>query len=586
MSDGAGQQDDQQAQGPRPDQGPRPEWNAPRAEEETPRRAIPLPPGPQYQQSTPNQTAPNQSAPNQSVPNQPGQNQGWQNPGWQLPGAPVQGAQYPQPVQHPQQAQVPAPYGGWHGGGGYPPVPGQVIGSGPAKPPRKKKRRLLAAGAMSIAALLVAGSVAWGIDQQVGGSHGSQLSQTQFDPAAVASKVSPGLVNIKTVLGLENAKAAGTGIVLTSDGVILTNHHVIEGATSITVTDVGNGKTYVATVVGYDEDHDIAVLKLKDASGLQTAKLGNSDNVKVGDQVVGIGNAGGKGGTPTYAAGKITALNQAITATDQNGQDPENLKNLLQTDANIQAGQSGGPLANANGEVIGVDTAGNNGGNGGQGNPGQTSAGSATNSNPHLAADGDGFPQNPYGDPGTGGQWNGSQGNGSQGDGGQGDGGQGFGGQGQGDQGYGGQGDGSQGYGGQGNGGQGNGGQGGSGTGAQGYAIPINQAMDIAKKIQSGQESADIHIGADPLLGVSIVPNAGVQGAAIQDVIPQGKADEAGITAGDVITSFDGKPVTSPETLSELLDQHHPGDKVEVAWTDQQGQSHKATIELVTGPVR
>ena len=149
---------------------------------------------------------------------------------------------------------------------------------------------------------------------------------------------------------------------LTSDGVILTNHHVIEGATSITVTDVGNGKTYMASVVGYDEDHDIAVLKLKDASGLQTAKIGNSDAVKVGDQVVGIGNAGGKGGTPRYAAGKITALNQAITATDQNGQDPENLENLLETDADIQAGQSGGPLANANGEVIGVDTAGNNGG--------------------------------------------------------------------------------------------------------------------------------------------------------------------------------------------------------------------------------
>ena len=88
------------------------------------------------------------------------------------------------------------------------------------------------------------------------------------------------------------------------------------------------------------------------------------------------------------------------------------------------------------------------------------------------------------------------------------------------------------------------------------------------------------------MLGVSILPNAGVQGRRVEDVIPQGKADEAGITAGDVITSFDGKPVTSPETLSELLDQHHPGDKVEVAWTDQQGKTHKATIELITGPVR
>ena len=120
-----------------------------------------------------------------------------------------------------------------------------------------------------LAAALVAGSVAWGIDQRTGS--GSQLAQQQLDPAAVAAKVSPGLVNVNTVLGYENARAAGTGIVLTSDGEVLTNHHVIEGATSITVRNVGNGKTYSASVVGYDEDHDIAVLKLKDASGLENA---------------------------------------------------------------------------------------------------------------------------------------------------------------------------------------------------------------------------------------------------------------------------------------------------------------------------
>src|SRR5439155_20316522 len=132
--------------------------------------------------------------------------------------------------------------------------------------------------------------------------------------------VSPGLVDVDTVLGYANARAAGTGIVLTSDGEVLTNHHVIEGATAITVTDIGNGKTYSASVVGYDEAHDIAVLKLKDASGLQTAKTGNSDKVVLGDQVVGIGNAGGVGGTPSYAGGKATGLNQGITAADERGQ--------------------------------------------------------------------------------------------------------------------------------------------------------------------------------------------------------------------------------------------------------------------------
>lgn len=281
-------------------------------------------------------------------------------------------------------------YGGWPPAhGGYPqypqngPYPQYQQGPQynpnypfPPKPPKKRGRRLLGAGALGLAAAVVAGSVAWGIDQH-SAANSSELSQKAFDPSSVAAKVSPGLVDVNTVLGYENARAAGTGIVLTSDGEVLTNHHVVEGATSITVTDIGNGKTYTASVAGYDEQHDIAVLKLKDASGLQTAKTGNSDQVKLGDQVVGVGNAGGTGGTPSYAAGKVTGLNQAITATDENGQDPENLTNLIETDANIQAGDSGGPLVNANGEVIGVDVAGGNGNNGGQGGRGRLRSGPA-----------------------------------------------------------------------------------------------------------------------------------------------------------------------------------------------------------------
>jgi S1-C subfamily serine protease len=87
-------------------------------------------------------------------------------------------------------------------------------------------------------------------------------------------------------------------MVLTSNGLVLTNNHVIEGATSITARDVGNGKVYTATVVGYDVSKDVAVLQLKDASGLATVKLGNSSSVSKGEKIVGIGNAGGTGGTP------------------------------------------------------------------------------------------------------------------------------------------------------------------------------------------------------------------------------------------------------------------------------------------------
>ena len=508
----------------------------------------------------------------------PGPYNGGQSPqGEQAPQggqAPQYGQQYPQQQPYPQYQQVPqfgppqyGPPNGPQFGAPYPFGP-------PAQPPKKRGRRLLGAGALGLAAVLVAGSVAWGIDQRTGGNS-SQLSQQAFDPAAVAAKVSPGLVDVNTVLGYENARAAGTGIVLTSDGEVLTNHHVIEGATSITVTDIGNGKTYSASVVGYDDEHDIAVLKLKDASGLETAKTGNSDQVKLGDQVVGVGNAGGAGGTPSYAAGKVTGLNQSITATDENGQDPENLEDLIQTDANIQAGDSGGPLVNANGEVVGVDVAGSSGNNGGQGRPGQTSASTAQAATATLAAWGDGSTGNGngsgYGDGnGTGGF---PFGNGS----GSGDGSSSGNGNGSGD------GSGSgDGYGD----GSGNGSGNGSGTTTEGYAIPINQALDIAEQIQDGKASADVHIGDSAMLGISVVTSTGTSGAVVGDVVANGHADEAGIEAGDVITSFAGHAVTSPDTLSELLNKQHPGDKVEVGWTDQSGQTHKATIELITGPVR
>ena len=106
---------------------------------------------------------------------------------------------------------------------------------------------------------------------------------------------------------------------------ILTNNHVIDGATTISVTDVGNHKTYTASVVGYDRTGDIAVLQLHNASGLQTANLANSSSVSVGEDVVGIGNAGGTGGTPSAAGGTVTALGKSITASDEGDGSSEQL---------------------------------------------------------------------------------------------------------------------------------------------------------------------------------------------------------------------------------------------------------------------
>jgi S1-C subfamily serine protease len=185
--------------------------------------------------------------------------------------------------------------------------------------------------------------------QTQGGASDSQV-------AAVAQKVDPALVDIDTVLGAQNGEAAGTGIVITSDGVILTNNHVVAGATAITVTDIGNQKQYRAAVVGYDRTQDIAVLKLDGASGLTTATL-SSAPAKAGQQVVAIGNAGGTGGTPSAVGGVISALGQSITASDESSGSSEQLTGLIEVNADIQAGDSGGPLLSTAGQVLGVDTA-------------------------------------------------------------------------------------------------------------------------------------------------------------------------------------------------------------------------------------
>ncbi len=174
--------------------------------------------------------------------------------------------------------------------------------------------------------------------------------------ANVASSVQGALVDIVSTDSYEGAVAAGTGMILTSTGEILTNNHVIDGATSIKVTVVATQKTYTATVVGTDPTADVAVIQLKDASGLKTVPLGDSSSVKVGDKVVAAGNANGDGGDPSVVSGTVTALSQDITASDESGSGAEQLTGLIETDAPIVAGDSGGSLA-ISGKVIGMNTA-------------------------------------------------------------------------------------------------------------------------------------------------------------------------------------------------------------------------------------
>lgn len=195
---------------------------------------------------------------------------------------------------------------------------------------------------------------------------GSPISNTEgagapADVSSIASKVDPGVVDVWTTMSYQGAEGAGTGIVLTPNGEILTNNHVVDGATSVKVTDIGNGRTYSANVVGYDPSHDVAVLQLVGASGLKTAAIGDSSRVKVGQPVVAVGNAGGTGGTPSAAGGSITALNRSITASDQLDGASEQLSNLIETNADVQSGDSGGPLVTSSGQVIGMDSAASSG---------------------------------------------------------------------------------------------------------------------------------------------------------------------------------------------------------------------------------
>jgi S1-C subfamily serine protease len=176
---------------------------------------------------------------------------------------------------------------------------------------------------------------------------------------AQTASIGTGVVVIDTNLAYAGGQAAGTGMVLTSSGEILTNNHVIAGATSIRVAVPGTAHTYKARVVGYDVSDDVAVLQLANASRLKTIKVATA-SPRVGDVVTAVGNAGGTGRLLS-AKGRIVGVGKAIAASNEDGTS-ETLTGLLETNANVQPGDSGGPLLDANGRAVGMNTAGSTSG--------------------------------------------------------------------------------------------------------------------------------------------------------------------------------------------------------------------------------
>lgn len=178
-----------------------------------------------------------------------------------------------------------------------------------------------------------------------------------MNPSVVLGRVVPGLVDINTTLGYQGALGAGTGIVIDPNGDILTNNHVVEGATEITAVSLANSRTYQADVLGFDRANDIAVVRLRGAGGLPTANLGTSSTLAVGDPIAAVGNSNGTGAPPSYAPGNITQLGASVRASDESGGGSRELFDLIRVAAEIRPGDSGGPLVNSAGQVVGVTVA-------------------------------------------------------------------------------------------------------------------------------------------------------------------------------------------------------------------------------------
>jgi S1-C subfamily serine protease len=343
--------------------------------------------------------------------------------------------------------------------------------------------------------------------------------------AAIYDRVQPSVVDVTATLRYDDETASGTGFFIDSrDGLVLTNNHVIRDATSVTVTIPSTNQTYQAQIVGADVSADIAVLRITPPPRTASAPIGDSATVAVGSTVLAIGNRAGAGGAPVPAPGVISAVGRTIEAADGTSGFTETLHGMLQTTAKIEPGDSGGPLANGAGAVIGVDTA-----------------------------------------AGTGGD-------------------------------------------------------------EAGYAIPINSAMAAGRQIILGRVARGITLGVGGFLGV-IIPSttapspqaqaaeerslgtdpagsasqigclpteagAGVpdsvapvdSGALVDGVLCGTGAEAAGISAGDVITTADGRVVSSPDGLTAIVSGCRPGSVVKITWVSPAGATRASSVRLDPAP--
>jgi S1-C subfamily serine protease len=349
---------------------------------------------------------------------------------------------------------------------------------------------------------------------------GPPLARSQ---QGIIAKVEPGVVIINTMLQYDSEAAAGTGVVLNPDGLVLTNNHVIQDSTSISATVPSTRKTYTAHVVGYDKADDIALIQLQRASGLTTVPVGNSSSLQPGQPVVALGNANGAS-VVIAARGQVTGLGQTITASDDAGSTgTETLHGMIQTNADIVAGDSGGPLSNSGG-VIGMDTAGTD-----PSSPQQPATGFAIPINTALSiarqiAASRSSATVAIGYPGFMGIFIGS----------------------------------------------------GRDSNPQGQARQQQQSGPAQDSPSCATSNAGLSMPS------AIAPVS--SGVLVEGSICGSPAAQAGMTGGSVITAMDGRAVGSPDDLGRVQARLHPGDTVSVTWVSPAGQRTTSRLRLAAGP--
>jgi len=307
-------------------------------------------------------------------------------------------------------------------------------------------------------------------------------ADNDLDVTAATADETVGVVTILTDLYYDDqSQAAGTGSVLTSDGTVLTNNHVIEGSTSIEVTIESTGETYDAIVLGTDKTKDVALLQLEGAKNLDTVEL-NLDEPDIGDEVRSVGNALGTGDLVT-ATGDVVSLGESLSISDGYGNAYEELENLIEIDADVVSGDSGGPLIDENGEVVGMVTAASVGGND-----------------------------------------------------------------------------------------------------ISGFAVSIEDAMEVVDQINDGDESGTVNIGPTAFMGVTLSATQDQGGVTLDGTIADTPADKAGLKKGDTILTFDGVSVATVDELKAEVAKNEPGDVIEITYLDSTGATQTADLTLTEGP--